>query len=113
MHNMMSCCVGIIWVDVMTVAGRYQRNPQSLGNLDGTLERDILQFDAVVHDLDKITVAENSVEPLRHFCSFRELIFHAGAPTQNRPAKFSGNASAETNDSFAVLFEQLFVHARA
>ena len=54
----------------MGVAGCNQRNTHAIGNLDCACHLLALDFEFVVHDLDKESIAEHAIEPLSDFDGF-------------------------------------------
>ena len=67
----------ILAIDVVSIAGGHQRQPQLVGDVDGPFHRQTLDLDAVVHDLDEVAIAENALEPLRDLDRLLQLLFAA------------------------------------
>ena len=61
---------GVFAVDVVAIAGRHQRQSDAVGDFDGTLQLGALDINAVVHDLNEVTFAEEIVKPARDIFGF-------------------------------------------
>ena len=103
--------LGVLAVDVVGVAGCNQRNTHAISNLDCTRHLLALDFELVVHDLDKEPITEHAIEPLGNFDCFLDR--GVGVVTlEDRTGEFAGDAATEANDPFAVGFENLLVDSR-
>jgi hypothetical protein len=103
--------VGVFAIDVVSVARGDERKAELPGRLDRAFHRQTLNLHAVVHHLDEVAVAEESMEPLGRLHRFPELIFGPHA-AQYRPVELAGDAARKANDPFVMALEQLFINPR-
>ena len=108
-HNVLG--FGILGGDVVAITGGDQRNVQVAGQFDGCVQRQLLDLDAVVHDLDEVAVPEQIVKPLGDFLSFLQVLLGT-VPPQQRPVQFAGHTAAQAEDALVVLLEQFLVDTR-
>ena len=73
----------------------------------------MLDADTIIHNLDKVAVSKNSLEPLCHLAGLTQNLFCASTLIfQDRLIEFAGNATAKTNDPFVMLLQQLAINSR-
>ena len=97
----------------MAITGRDEGESNAVGDFDSADELLSLNVQAVVHDFDEVSVAEQFVKPLGNFNRVVEVLFSAVAATvEDRLAEFARHTSAEANDAFAVSFQKLLIDSR-
>ncbi len=102
--------LGILAEHVVDVAGGHQGQAHAVGQIDRAFHGDPLLFDAVVLDLDEVSVAENLVVPGGRLAGF----FHAGRTAHQQAAvQLAGDAAAQANQALAVGGQKLLVDAGA
>ena len=72
-------CLGVIPVDIVCIAGCHQGDTQTLGHVDRSFHGETLDFNAVVHDFNEISVTKQVLEPLSHFHRLLQVGFTAAA----------------------------------
>src|SRR5262249_24223263 len=89
----------------MRVAGRYQRQVESVGNVNCCLGAATLHVQPVALNLNVEVLAEYLAEPLRQSRCLVKLV------AQDRLTELAGGASAQTNQSLRVRFQQFLIDA--
>ena len=104
-------CLGVGLIDVVAIAGRDDRQPHFVGDVDGPLQLLPLDVQAVVHDLHEVPVAEDAGEPRGDLAGVAFDVGGVGAPHDDA-AEFAADATRQADDAFAVRLEDLFVDPR-
>ncbi len=61
---------GIVFVDIVRVAGSNDRQAHAFGDLHRAFELHALDLDTIVHDLNEVAIAEYIVEPTSDLARF-------------------------------------------
>ena len=85
----------------MGVAGGHQRQAHPLGDIDGRFQRQPLDLEAVVLNLDEVAIAEHAVEPGGDLAGLARVASSAVLPREQRAAELARDAAAQADDPFA------------
>ena len=95
--------VGVLAANVVNVVRDNRRYAKLLRKTQRSLQRDLLLRDAVVLQLEIVAVAEKFAVPKRGVAGF-SVGFGRAVPVGERARDLPGEAAAEANQAFAVLF---------
>src|SRR5688572_9272769 len=95
----------------MGVAGGHQGETEPSGDFDRPLQRQSLDFQAVVLYLDEIAISEHLLEPAGGLQGLVQVELAVGA-AQERTAQLPGDASAKADQPFAMRRQKLLVDPR-
>src|SRR4051812_10051017 len=95
----------------MRIACRHERQSHPLRKCDRELQRLPLDLDAVVLNLDEVTITKRAMEPSGMFFAAQHGFFF-GVAREQRAAQLARHAAAQANQSLAVRRQQLAIDSR-